>query len=110
MIPLSPLFEKHFDAFVRTQARALFLYGKDERETLSLRRAQRELFASMDQQTKQRLDVEIWPGSVHSLLEVARQREIIQRTVTWIVDLYGMRQHSRTEAGFVVPEQTAMRV
>jgi pimeloyl-ACP methyl ester carboxylesterase len=99
MIPLSPLFERHFEALLRSNARVLFLYGADDGEYPSLLRAQRDLLAAMDKGTKQRFDIEVWPGRVHSIVEVSRQREILERSVEWIARVYGLEpnQEDRLE-------------
>jgi hypothetical protein len=64
-----------------------------------LLRAQRDLLAAMDKGTKQRFDIEVWPGRVHSIVEVSRQREILERSVEWIARVYGLEpnQEDRLE-------------
>lgn len=85
---LSPTFEKHFRALVRTNARALFLYGEEDDEYRSFRVAERYLFAELDAATRKRFEIAVWPGRVHSVLDVPRQREIVAKSVSWIRSLH----------------------
>jgi pimeloyl-ACP methyl ester carboxylesterase len=81
---LSPVFKEHFRALIRSRARALFLYGDQDDEYSSFRIAERDLFPRLDQKVRDRFEIEIWPGRVHSPLDVARQQEIVARSVDWI--------------------------
>jgi pimeloyl-ACP methyl ester carboxylesterase len=83
-LPLSPSFVTHFEAFARSRARALFLYGQEDAEYETLRIAERRLFARLDPAVRARLTVEAWPGKVHGYLEIGRQRETLERCIEWI--------------------------
>jgi pimeloyl-ACP methyl ester carboxylesterase len=84
--PLSPGFVEDFQALVRSRARALFLYGEDDREYLSFRVAERTLLGRLPREVQRRIEIEVWPGVVHhGTLEVARQREILERVLRWIL-------------------------
>lgn len=82
--PLSPSFERHLRAFAASRARALFLYGADDAETVSLHVAERTTFARLDADVRRRIEIELWPGAIHSFLDVARQREVLDRVTGWI--------------------------
>jgi alpha/beta superfamily hydrolase len=83
-LPLSPSFVTHFQAFARSRARALFLYGQEDAEYETLRIAERRLFARLDPAVRARMTVEAWPGKVHGYLEIGRQRETLERCIEWI--------------------------
>lgn len=86
--PLSPSFERHLRGFAAAHARALFLYGADDAETVSLRVAERTTFARLDPAVRARMTIEVWPGAVHSFLDVTRQREVLERVSAWIGELH----------------------
>ena len=88
-LPLSPAFVRHFGALARSRAAALFLYGELDAETVSYRVAERTLFARLDPAARARMTFEVWPGAVHSFLEVPRQREVLDRVTAWIEALRG---------------------
>jgi pimeloyl-ACP methyl ester carboxylesterase len=82
--PLSESFVTHFRALVRSNARALFLYGRDDAEYPSFEVAERTVFAALPPSTRTRFETEVWPGAVHGFLEVPRQREAMDRCLRWI--------------------------
>ncbi len=88
-LPLSPSFVRHFQCLARSRARALFIYGEQDAETATYRVAEQALFGRLDAATRARMTFEVWPGAVHSFLEVARQREVLDRVTTWIETLDG---------------------
>jgi pimeloyl-ACP methyl ester carboxylesterase len=108
VVSVSPVFEKHFEMLVRSHARALFLYGAEDEEYVSFRVGQKELFALLDARTRQRFDVEIWSGRVHTVLEVPRQREILERSIGWIMALDCAAERNRA-ASLDTPEPPAVR-
>lgn len=85
---LSPVFKEHFRALLRARARALFLYGDEDDEYSSFRIAERDLFPKLDAATRRRFEIEVWPGRVHSPLDVPRQLAIVARSVAWIRSLH----------------------
>lgn len=86
--PLAPSFMEHFAALVRSQARALFLYGDDDAEYQTFQAAERTVFADLDPATRQRFEIEVWPGRMHGFLEMERSREVLERTLRWIDALH----------------------
>ena len=82
--PLADSFVIHFRALVRSNARALFLYGREDAETASFDVAMRTVFAALPVAVRPRFEVEVWPGAVHGFLEVPRQREALERCLAWI--------------------------
>jgi pimeloyl-ACP methyl ester carboxylesterase len=101
---ISPAFEKHFNALVRTNARALFLYGMEDDEYRSFRLAEQHLFAKLDAATRKRFEIAVWPGRVHSVLDVPRQREIVAKSVSWIGSLHpGHISEAVTAASYSEP-------
>jgi pimeloyl-ACP methyl ester carboxylesterase len=84
---VSPIFEKHFRALVNARARALFLYGLEDDEYSLFRLAEPRLFGRLDAATRRRFEIVVWPGRVHSVLNVPRQQEIVAKSVSWISSL-----------------------
>jgi len=87
-LSLSPVFEAHFKALVRSHARALFLYGLEDEEYRSFRVAEEHLIARLDPSTRCRFEIALWPGKVHTVLRVDRQDEILAKVVSWITSLH----------------------
>lgn len=96
---LSPVFKEHFHALIRARARALFLYGAEDDEYSSFRIAERDLFPKLDAVTRRRFEIEVWPGRVHSPLDVPRQQEIVARSVSWVRSLHPDAIRQGTAAG-----------
>lgn len=87
-LPLSRSFTEHFRALVRSQARALFLYGEEDAEYASFRVAERTVFATLPPDVRRRFEIEVWPGTVHGFLEMTRQRETFARALRWMETLH----------------------
>jgi pimeloyl-ACP methyl ester carboxylesterase len=86
--PLDPRFRRHLDALVRSRARALFLYGEDDPEFLGFQIALRDVWSRLPEDTRARLEVEVWPGRVHQgFMDMTRQREIVARAMEWLLAL-----------------------
>jgi len=84
-LPLSASFLQHFDALVRSRARALFFYGREDPEYLTFREVEQRIWPRLPEEARRRLAIEVWEGQVHDgILEVRRQREILERTVSWL--------------------------
>lgn len=88
-LPLSPGFARDLKAWARSRARALFLYGEEDVETMSLRIAERTAFARLEPAARARLEIEVWPGPMHAFLTVPLQRRVLDRVTTWIEGLEG---------------------
>lgn len=87
-LPLSRLFVEHFDALVRSRARALFLYGREDREYMSFREAEQVLWPALSAEARERLVIELWDGKVHDgTLDMPVQRRIVERVLDWIENL-----------------------
>jgi pimeloyl-ACP methyl ester carboxylesterase len=97
-LPLSSSFLDDFRALVRSDARALFLYGIEDAEYASFRVAETTVFAALPAAVRARFDVEVWPGSVHGFLEMTRQRETFSRAVGWIEALHPRAQAAPASA------------
>ncbi|HYM81433.1 MAG TPA: alpha/beta hydrolase [Candidatus Limnocylindria bacterium] len=82
-LPLASGFVEHFQILVRSRARALFLYGRQDVEYQTFRPAEQVLFPRLDDEARERIQLEVWPGTVHGLLEMNRQREIFERAMAW---------------------------
>jgi pimeloyl-ACP methyl ester carboxylesterase len=85
---LAVSFQQNFDLLVKSRACALFLYGTEDEEYKTFQVAQEHLFTKLDAATCQRLKTEIWPGRVHSVLDVERQQEVVERAVNWVLALH----------------------
>jgi len=100
--PLDPLFRRQIDALAGSKARALFLYGEDDPEFLGFQLALRDLWSAFPAETRARLEVEVWPGLVHSgFIDMARQREIVARALEWLIALVetpGTAEHGEPRA------------
>lgn len=90
-LPLSASFLEHFQALVRSKARALFLYGAEDAEYESFRVAERTLFPRLSPEQRARFEIEVWPGTVHGFLEMTRQRETFARALGWIESMHPAR-------------------
>ena len=83
--PLDPNFVSAFEALVRSRARALFLYGEADQEFLTFQGALQRLWPRLEDGARERLEVEIWPGSVHDgFNRIDRQKEIVERVLDWV--------------------------
>jgi len=98
-LPLAESFLRHFQALVRSRARALFLYGLEDPEYQSFRSAEKTVLPRLRPEERARFDVEVWPGTVHGFLEMTRQRETFERAVAWIVALHSGREAHGRAAG-----------
>lgn len=97
-LPLSRTFLEHFDALARSRARALFLYGRDDREYVSFREAERSLWPALPAEARERLEIELWDGKVHDgTLDMPVQRRIVARVLGWIESTHAgwMRRDDR---------------
>jgi pimeloyl-ACP methyl ester carboxylesterase len=84
-LPLAASFLEHFDAWCRSEARALFLYGEQDAEYQSFQVASEWLFPALPPAVRARIEIEVWPGLVHDgYHEIGRQREVLERTLAWI--------------------------
>jgi pimeloyl-ACP methyl ester carboxylesterase len=90
-LPLDRGFLEHFEALVRSRARALFLYGEDDVEYQSFRVAETHLFPRLSAADRARFTIEIWPGDLHSFLDTPRQRESLTLVLGWIEALHPAR-------------------
>ncbi len=81
--PLGESFLEHFQALVRSRARALFIYGEADPEYVSFRVALETLFPRLSPEERARLEVEVWPGDVHGFLNIPMQRKALERALAW---------------------------
>jgi alpha/beta superfamily hydrolase len=82
--PLADSFVEHFEALVRSRARALFVYGDADAEYVSFQVALDTVFPRLSAPERARLEVEVWPGDVHGFLNVPLQRRALARTLAWL--------------------------
>jgi pimeloyl-ACP methyl ester carboxylesterase len=93
---LAPSFLAHFDALVRSRARALFFYGEEDPEYLTFQVARRRLWPRLPAEVQARFEIVVWPGLVHDgTLEMTRQREIYEFVAGWLE-----RQHPAVEGAW----------
>jgi pimeloyl-ACP methyl ester carboxylesterase len=81
---IAPKFEQGFRALEKSRVRALFLYGEEDALRQEFALAERELFATLSDEARARLQVEIWPGAVHS---IEMEPAIFERAITWVSEL-----------------------
>jgi pimeloyl-ACP methyl ester carboxylesterase len=98
---ISSKFRADFTALVTSKARALFLYGAEDGEYQSFRIAEEQLFPKLDAATRRRLEIEVWPGGVHSVFAIDRQREIVEKSISWIDSLHPARTENHTKLAAV---------
>jgi len=78
-------FENSFRALAQSHARALFLYGEQDRLRAEFRVAEEVLFSQLDSEARERLEIEIWPGRIHT---IEAQPAVIERAITWIREFH----------------------
>lgn len=88
-IPAS--FEIPFRALVRSHARALFLYGEQDRLRAEFRVAEEVLFSQLDSEARGRLEIEIWPGRIHTIEALPA---VIERAISWLREFHPARSES----------------
>lgn len=76
-----PTLEQGVRALANAHSRALFLYGEDDMLRREFAIAERELFATLSDEARARLQIEIWPGNVHS---VEMEPAIFERAMNWV--------------------------
>lgn len=87
-LPLSATFLAHVEALRRSRARALFLYGREDREYVSFEVAERTLWPALPAEARARMQIEVWDGKVHDgTLDMRIQRRIVERVLAWIESL-----------------------
>jgi alpha/beta superfamily hydrolase len=69
-----------FAALARSRARVLFLYGENEPFREEFKFLERLLFANLDDAARRRLQIELWPGAVHS---TEWEPAILDRVISW---------------------------
>lgn len=94
-LPLAQGFVRDFDAFVRSRARVLFLYGEQDAEYQSFRIVEQELLPQLPAEVRERVEVVVWPGEVHGFLEVPRQREGLEKVMGWIDSVAALEAGAR---------------
>ena len=78
-------FEIPFRALARSNARALFLYAEQDRLRAEFRVAEQVLFSELDSEARGRLQIEIWPGRIHT---IDGQAAIIERAISWLREFH----------------------
>jgi pimeloyl-ACP methyl ester carboxylesterase len=85
----SPSFQRDFEALVRSGAKALFLYGEQDREYDTFLPVQRDWLPRLPDEARRRIQVEVWPGEIHGgTRRIPRQRETLERVLAWILALH----------------------
>jgi pimeloyl-ACP methyl ester carboxylesterase len=89
-------FEIPVRALAQSHARALFLYGEDDRLRAEFRVAEEVLFPQLDDEARERLEVEIWPGRIHT---IEGQSAVVERAISWLREFHAARvdSHNRLE-------------
>jgi alpha/beta superfamily hydrolase len=82
---LLPGFELPFTMLARSRARALFLYGEDDRLRAEFRLAEEVLFRHLDSEARARLQIEIWPGRVHT---IEGENAVMERAISWLREFH----------------------
>jgi len=82
--PLADSFVEHFGALVRSNARALFIYGDTDAEYASFQVARSTVFERLAPEQRARFEIEVWPGEVHGFLNLPVQLRALERTLSWL--------------------------
>lgn len=77
-----------FRALAVSCARALFLYGEEDRLRAEFRIAEQQLFSQLDTEARGRLRTEIWKGRIHT---IEAQPAIFERAISWIREFHPAR-------------------
>ncbi len=85
-------FEISFRALARSHARALFLYAEQDRLRAEFRVAEEVLFSKLDSEARGRLEIEIWPGRIHT---IEGEPAVIERAISWLREFHPARSRSR---------------
>ena len=96
-------FETPFRALARSNARALFLYAEQDRLREEFRFAEEALFSQLDDEARQRLQIEVWPGRIHT---IEGQTAVIERAISWLREFHPARSKraARRELEFAVSQ------
>src|SRR5262245_696467 len=97
--PLGAAFLHHFQALVRSRARALFVYGEQDEEYLSFRVALDTVFKRLRPEERARLEGEVWPGHVHGFLHLPMQRRALDRGLHWFAASHPQAAAGHTRNG-----------
>jgi alpha/beta superfamily hydrolase len=89
-------FETPFRALARSHARALFLYAEQDRLRAEFRVAEEVLFSQLDIEARKRLEIEIWPGRIHT---IEGQTAAIERAISWLREFHPGRSESHDQRG-----------
>ena len=81
-------FEIAFKALARSDARALFLYAEQDGLRAEFRVAEEVLFSHLDSEARGRLEIEIWPGRIHT---IEGQAPVIERAISWLREFHPAR-------------------
>jgi len=80
-----------FRALARSHARALFLYGEQDRLRAEFRVAEEVLFSRLDREARERLQIEVWPGRIHTIEALPA---VIEREISWLREFHPARSQS----------------
>ncbi len=86
-------FENAFRALARSHARALFLYGAEDQLRAEFRVAEEALFSRLDSEARERLEIEICPGRIHT---IEGQTAVVERAISWLREFHPSRIERRT--------------
>ncbi|HEY9157363.1 alpha/beta hydrolase [Candidatus Binatus sp.] len=86
-------FEISFRALACSHARALFLYGEQDRLRAEFRVAEQALFSQLDSEARGRLEIEIRAGRIHT---IEGQFAVIERAISWLRGFHPARSESGT--------------
>ena len=77
-----------FPALVRSGARGLFIYGKQDPQYREFQVAERELLAGLDPGARRLIEVEVWPARAHVAGDVRIEQALYERAIEWIAALH----------------------
>ena len=104
---VSANFKRDLAAIVRFGVRCLFINGSDDGEAYNIKLIARTVLAKLDPAQRALFTVEMWPHKVHIAQDPQVQREVAERTLSWIDGLRQTPFHLLQEETLItVPEMT----
>ncbi len=77
-----------FEALVRSGARALFIFGREDLYYWEFQKVERELIAPLSPRSRRLIEVEVWPGRAHVAGDVQLEQALYLRAADWIAALH----------------------
>ncbi len=77
-----------FQALVRSGARALFIFGREDLYYWEFQSVAHELLAPLSPRSRRLIEVEVWPGRAQVAGDVRLEQALYERAIKWIAALH----------------------